>query len=107
MTVSPRPGGVVSGQHNPFEGCPDHAGRANQKEMEMRRGIVVFERGGNGNPILDFRLIRGALPMGSCPLAIADRDGFAITEGQYFGKDEVALFAERESGFDSSQCFRE
>lgn len=71
----------------------------------QQREIVVFERDErhteNDKPELDFRLIRGALPTGACPLAIADRDGFTIHCGQWFDSAEVAAFAEEKSGFAS------
>ena len=68
----------------------------------MLRDIVVFERQSEeGTFELDFRLLRGALPAGACPLAIADRHGFAVSEGQGFLAQEVACFAEEQSGYRS------
>ncbi len=65
------------------------------------REIVVFERDERetGLPELDFRLIRSALPSGSCPLAIADHNGFTAHCGQWFSENEVTKFAEEQSGF--------
>ena len=67
----------------------------------MLRDIVVYEIEQNGHFELDFRLLRGALPGGACPLAIADRHGFAVSEGQGFLAQEVANFAEEQSGYRS------
>lgn len=67
------------------------------------RDIVVFERDerftDTGRAELDFRLVRAALPDGACPLAICDRNGFAVVCGQWFGAAEVAAYAERTSGY--------
>lgn len=69
----------------------------------MIRDIVVFETNqfneGDPAPELDFRLLRGALPGGVSPLAIADRHGFYVSEGQHFSADEVSAFAEKQSGY--------
>lgn len=69
----------------------------------MKRDIVVFERDerhtDSGQPELDFRLVRGALPAGSCPLAIASFDGFTVECGQWFDEAEVKAFAEQQSGY--------
>jgi len=69
----------------------------------MLRDIVVFERDEryteSGKPELDFRMVRGILPTGSCPLAIADRNDFTITCGQWFSTEQVADFAEEQSGY--------
>ena len=69
----------------------------------MIRDIVVFERDerhtDNGKPELDFRMVRGALPSGSCPLAIADRQDFQVVCGQWFDSEQVADFAEEQSGY--------
>lgn len=72
----------------------------------MKRGIVIFERDEryteSGKPELDFRLIRGILPSGSTPLAIANGNGFTVTCGQYFDTDQVRQFAEEQSGYTSA-----
>jgi hypothetical protein len=65
----------------------------------MLRDLVVFEIERNGKSELDFRLIRGALPGGAKPLAIADRHGFAVVCGEEFSTDEVAAYAEQQSGY--------
>jgi len=69
----------------------------------MKREIVVFERDErhtyNGQPELDFRLVRGALPSGSCPLAIANHDGFVVESGQWFDSEEVKVYAEQQPGY--------
>lgn len=69
----------------------------------MIREIVVFERDerytDSGNPELDFRLLRSALPVGSVPLAIADRHGFSVVCGCEFYADDVRRFAEAQSGY--------
>ena len=69
----------------------------------MQREIVVFERDSrftiDGDPELDFRAVRGALPSGSCPLAIATRDGFRAECGQWFSADQVRVLAESQSGY--------
>jgi hypothetical protein len=73
----------------------------------MLRDIVVFERDGRntrtGQPELGFRLIRGALPMGSSPLAIADHHGFTVACGQWFDKNQVRAYAEQQSGYRAEQ----
>lgn len=69
----------------------------------MIQDIVVFERDerytDSGKPELDFRGVRGILPVGSCPLAIADRQDFTVTCGQWFDAEHVADFAEAQSGY--------
>ena len=66
----------------------------------MQRDIVVFETN-DEVPVLDFRLIRGALPSGSSPLAIATHSGFPVEPGQFFSREDVAAFAEKQSGYRS------
>jgi hypothetical protein len=69
----------------------------------MKREIVVFERViEDREPELDFRLIRQALPDGSSPLAIADKDGFSVHCGQEFLFADVKKFAEEQSGFSAA-----
>ena len=67
------------------------------------RKVVIFERDGrhtdNGKPELDFRLVRQTLPVGSTPLAIADKHGFTVHAGQHFGADAVAEYARKVSGY--------
>jgi len=69
----------------------------------MPRDIVIFERDerftDSGEPELDFRLVRGALPAGSSPLAIANHHGFVVECGQWFGDGQIAAFAEEQSGY--------
>ncbi len=69
----------------------------------MKRDIVIFERDerytDSGMAELDFRLMRQSLPAGSSPLALADRDGFAVHCGQWFAKEEVKSFSEQQSGY--------
>lgn len=69
----------------------------------MIREIVIFETNqfneGDPAPKLDFRLLRNALPSGVSPLAIADRHGFHVSEGQHFSAAEVSAFAEKQSGY--------
>ncbi len=71
----------------------------------MKREIVVFERDENntdsGQPELDFRLVRCAMPSGSCPLAIVTADNFTVECGQWFDEAEVKTFAEEQSGYKS------
>lgn len=71
------------------------------------RDIVVFERDerytDSDQPELDFRLIRAALPSGSCPLALANHEGFMVECGQFFDTDEVRAFAESQSGYKASR----
>lgn len=69
----------------------------------MGRQIIVFERwigprDERGHPELDFRLVRGALPCGSCPLAMA-QDGtvLAAWSGQWFNEEEVRAYATKQS----------
>ena len=72
----------------------------------MLRDIVVFERDerhtDTGKAELDFRLVRGALPTGSVPLAIADRHGFTAVDGACFTSAEVKSFAAKQSGYRST-----
>ena len=69
----------------------------------MKREIVVFERDerhtDNEMPELDFRLMRQALPSGSCPLAFVQGDEFPVQAGQWFSENEVTTFAETQSGY--------
>lgn len=69
----------------------------------MLRDIVVFERDerhtDSGMPELDFRMVRGALPAGSIPLAIADRHDFTVADSIHFMVDEVKAFAAEQSGY--------
>jgi hypothetical protein len=71
----------------------------------MKKDIVVFELYDDriGSSELDFRLLRQSLPVGSCPLAIADGDGFRVRCGQWFKVEEVKNFAEEKSGY-FSEC---
>ncbi len=64
-----------------------------------RLAIVVFERVNDDTPELDWRPIRAALPSGSCPLAIADHDGFTTHCPQEFSLAQVVELAERISGY--------
>lgn len=72
-------------------------------KIMINRKIVIFEKDERhteiGEPKIDFRLIRQALPSGACPLAIADHDGFTINCGQWFDEDQIIAFAEDQSGF--------
>lgn len=69
----------------------------------MLRDIVVFEQDErytkSKKPELDFRLVRGMLPAGSAPLAIANQHDFHVTPGQWFDFEQVADFAEEQSGY--------
>jgi hypothetical protein len=67
----------------------------------MVRDIVVFEifDREKDEAELDFRLIRQALPVGACPLAIADNINFYAHCGQHFTSEEVELFARQHSGY--------
>jgi len=68
----------------------------------MLRNIVVFEREritDSGEPELDFRLVRQALPAGASPLAIASHHGFVVECGQWFTTEDVACVAEQQSGY--------
>jgi len=69
----------------------------------MIRDIVIFERDEryteSNEPELDFRMVRSILPAGSAPLAIADRNDFTVSCGQWFSVEQVADFAEEQSGY--------
>lgn len=69
----------------------------------MLQDIVIFERDERytetGKPELDFRGLRGILPTGSAPLAIANQHDFTVAPGQWFDFEEVADFAEKMSGY--------
>lgn len=69
----------------------------------MTQQIVVFERDEryteSGQPELDCRLVRGALPKGASPLAVADGPDFRVVEGQWFTHQQVCDYAEQQSGF--------
>lgn len=68
-----------------------------------RQAIVVFERHTDtGKPELDWRPVRAALPSGSSPLAMADRDGFSVHYGQDFLPESVIELAESVSGYKSA-----
>lgn len=70
---------------------------------KIKRNIVVFERDerytDSGKPELDFRLIRGILPVGSSPLAIVTGSGFLAECGQWFTEKQVREYAREQSGF--------
>jgi hypothetical protein len=75
----------------------------------MRREIVVFERdladpeASTAEPKLDFRLLRQALPSGSQPLAVVTGDGFQIADGQFYTREQVRVYAEKQSGYRASE----
>lgn len=75
----------------------------NNLHETLTRKIVVFEQGGDytedGNPRLNWQRPGWAIPVGSCLLAIANRDGFAVESGQWFTAEEVGVFAEEQSGY--------
>lgn len=62
----------------------------------MTRDIVVFE---TKHGVLDFRLIRGALPIGSAPLAIVENGGGFAVSGQENSRDDVVEFSRTQSGY--------
>lgn len=71
----------------------------------MRREIAVFERdladryADSAQPELSFRLVRQALPAGSQPLAVITGDNFQVADGQFYTREEIRAYAEKQSGY--------